>query len=171
VVVAPPARPEVVVAPPAPVVVAPPAPPEVVVAPPAPPATRVVVVQAPPPAAPAPAPRDCGTGPSDAGCQETRDGHYAMERDLWSGYYTTLKATAGDLNRAGIVETMLKENMVTAQQFMALLDLFHSDLVKLDIARDHETHVIDPQRALGYGAKFRGSLSRADYVKIMSGQH
>jgi hypothetical protein len=111
-------------------------------------------------------PRDCGTG-DDPGCQERRDGAFAMTQDVWAGFFANLKATRNELTRRDLVLMMAQSSYLTARQLVQVLELFRNELVQLEVVRGVVAHVIDPQRALEYGARIRNSINRQEYVQIL----
>jgi hypothetical protein len=124
----------------------------------------------PPPRYPPPvAQRDCGTGADDAGCQESRDGYQAMDRDTWAGLYASAQATASDFSRRDLIVSATAASYLTAKQLIQLLDLFRSELLKLELVKAVVGHVIDPRRALAYGPQLRSSFNREQFVRLVSG--
>jgi hypothetical protein len=122
--------------------------------------------------APAPtpmAPRDCGTG-QDPGCSMQRAAHWAMDGETFSGFYQSQKSTSSDLARADMCRSVLGNNWITAKQLGMLLELFNSDLVRLDVAKVAAPHTVNPQHALGLTSKFRSSLLQRDFTALMSQQ-
>ncbi len=127
---------------------------------------------APGPAGPPPpaAARDCGTG-DDPGCTMSRGrGGWAMDRDSFNGFYNSLRATPSDLTKADMCRSVLAANYVTAKQLGMVLELFNSDLTRLDVAKLAAPHTVNPMHALGLSTKFRSSLIAADFTKLMSEQ-
>jgi hypothetical protein len=126
---------------------------------------------APPPSPPPqPTARDCGTGPGDAGCYESRNGQWAMDRDTWAGLQANVSSTPNELSKRDMIAGMLQNAYVTAQQFMWLLDQFSNELTRMELARTVASHVVDPRRALVYGPRFRNSFTREEFVRLMSQQ-
>lgn len=129
--------------------------------PPPPPPPPVVVMPRPRPV------RDCGTG-DDPGCQEQRDGFQAMGADVWTGFYANLRATASDLRKRDLVVTMAGSSYLTARQFVQVLTLFRSELLQIEVTQAVVSHVIDPQRALEFGARMRSGISRQQYIETLT---
>lgn len=126
------------------------------------------------PVPPAPAPvesafRDCGTG-RDPGCTMTRDGKYAMDADVWNGFYQSLKSQPNEITREEMTEKMLKKNYLTAKQMGLLLDLFPNEITRLDVAKFSASHVVNPQHALGFSSKWDNSISAGEYTELISEQ-
>ncbi len=116
-----------------------------------------------------PAFRDCGTG-EDPGCTMKRDGQLAMDAETFRGIMKALKSTSSELTREDMAEKMFKRNYLTAKQFGMVLDLFESELNRLDVAKNAAPHVVNPQHSLGFASKWENSLNGEDYVEIMSAQ-
>ena len=126
------------------------------------------------PVPPAPAPvesafRDCGTG-RDPGCTMTRDGKYAMDAEVWNGFYQSLKSQPNEITREEMTEKMLKKNYLTAKQLGLLLDLFPNEITRLDVAKFSASHVVNPQHALGFSSKWNNSISAGEYTEMISEQ-
>ena len=121
--------------------------------------------QQPPP----PATRDCGTG-EDVGCTMQRGRAWAMDRDSFNGFYATLRSNNSDLSRADMCRSVLDNNWVTAKQLGMILELFNSDLIRLDVAKLAAPHTVNPMHALGLAGKFRSALIGADFTRLMSEQ-
>jgi len=132
-----------------------------------PPQRQVRPSQPPPPSEPLY--RDCGTG-RDPGCTMTRDGKYAMDADIWNGFYQSLKSQKSELTREEMAEKMLKKNYLTAAQLSLVLDLFNSELTKMDVAKFAVPHVVNPQHALGFSSKWKSSISADEYTELISEQ-
>src|SRR5262249_31791536 len=113
-------------------------------------------------------PRDCGTTPEDAGCQEERNGQYAMAREEWLGLFSSLQATMSEISKRNMLASTAASRYFTAQQLMQALDLFRSETTQLEVVRAVAPHLIDPQRALEYGSRMRSSISRERLVKLLS---
>ncbi len=125
-----------------------------------------VVVQ-PPPVVMA---RDCGTGPQDPGCQMVRDGQYPMDRDVFGGVMQAIRGNSSEMMRAQAVQAMLARNYLTALQLMRVLDSFESEMIRVKMAEIAAPHVVNPQHALGYAAKFRSNIMAQGYTQLMSQQ-
>ena len=123
----------------------------------------------PPTSQPTPIARDCGI-PNDAGCQMQRQGQWAMDRDVFGGFFESLKNTNSDLSRADMCKAVFRSNWVTAKQVGLVLELFNSDLTRLDVAKYAAPHTVNPQQALGLASKFGSSLLQTDFTKLMSEQ-
>jgi hypothetical protein len=123
----------------------------------------------PPPAPMESAFRDCGTG-RDPGCTMTRDGKYAMDGDVWNGFYQSLKSQPNEITREEMTEKMLKKNYLTAKQMGLLLDLFNNEITRLDVAKFSASHVVNPQHALGFSSKWNNSISAGEYTEMISEQ-
>lgn len=113
--------------------------------------------------------RDCGTG-QDPGCLMQRDGQPAMDTATWQGYLASLRSNASEVMRLDICRTMFRSNYATALQFGAVLDLFNSEVFKMDAARAAAPRLTDPQRAIGFASKFRSSVFARDYTNLMGNQ-
>jgi hypothetical protein len=124
----------------------------------------------PPPGPMAPPPAlDCGTG-ADPGCGMRRNGIAPMDATTYAGFLSSLRATSNELVRADLIGPVLRTQGLTALQLSAVLDLFSSELTRLDVARACAPRVVNPQHALGFSAKFRNNLLGQDYVQLMSAQ-
>ncbi|HEX8704742.1 MAG TPA: DUF4476 domain-containing protein [Myxococcaceae bacterium] len=132
-----------------------------------PPPQRHVRPSPPPPSEPMY--RDCGTG-RDPGCTMTRNGQYAMDADIWNGFYQALKSQNSELTREEMAEKMLKKNYLTAQQFGLVLDLFKSELTRMDVAKVAAPRVVNPQHAMGFSSKWNSSISAGEYSELISEQ-
>jgi len=132
-----------------------------------PPQRHVRPSQPPPPSEPMY--RDCGTG-RDPGCTMTRDGKYAMDADVWRGFYQSLKSQNNEITREEMTEKMLKKNYLTAAQLGLLLDLFNNEITRLDVAKFAASHVVNPQHALGFSTKWNNSISAGEYTDLISEQ-
>lgn len=124
-----------------------------------------VVVQ-PPPVQIA---RDCGTGP-DIGCGMMRDGRFPMEAATFQGFLRSLQSTSSEMRRGQTAQTMFATNSATAVQFGLVLDLFRSEMLKMQVAQYGAPRVVNPQHALGYADKFSSNLYRASYTQLMAQQ-
>ncbi|HEY1086515.1 MAG TPA: hypothetical protein VGE37_02430, partial [Archangium sp.] len=113
--------------------------------------------------------RDCGTGP-DVGCGVMRDGRLPMDAVTFQGFLRSLQSNRSELGRQQIAQTMLQGNYVTAIQYGMVLDLFQSDLNKLQIAQVGAPRLVNPQHALGYADKFNSNLNRTSYTQLISQQ-
>jgi len=139
-------------------------PPVVVPTPNYPPQPPPGVVIAPPPGY-----RDCGTG-NDPGCTMTRNGQGAMDATTFAGVMTALRSNTNELTRADLCNSLFNANYLTALQFGQVLDLFSNELTRLDVARKASDHLVNPQHAIGFAAKFRNSFNAQDFVQVMTGQ-
>jgi hypothetical protein len=129
------------------------------------PPAPVVVVQQPPPMQN----RDCGTGP-DVGCSMARDGRYPMDAATFQGFMRSLQATTSEMMRGQTVQTMFANNYVTAVQFGLVLDLFQSEMFKLQVAQQGAPRLVNPQHAIGYADKFGSNMYRTSYTQLMAQQ-
>lgn len=116
-----------------------------------------------------PAQRDCGTG-ADPGCDTTRNGLFAMDAGTFHGLMTSLRNTPSEFTREQMVDAVLATKGITAIQLGHVLDLFRSELTKLNVARKAAPRCTNPGDAIGLSVKFRSSLNQAEYVKLMSSQ-
>ncbi|GEM_PF-2815527 len=122
-----------------------------------------------PPPPPVVVVRDCGTG-EDAGCQMQRNGDWAMDRDVFAGVFASLKGQRSDLTRLDMCKSMFARNAMTAKQLGMVLELFNSDLLRLDAAKVAAPRVVNPQHALGLSEKFRSGLLQRDFTDLMAQQ-
>lgn len=128
------------------------------------------VVIAPPPVQQPPVQvRDCGTGP-DVGCSMVRDGRYPMEGATFLGFMRSLQSNTSEMMRAQTVQTMFNTNYATAVQFGLVLDLFQSEMFKMQIAQQGAPRVVNPQHAIGYADKFNSNMFRTQYTQVMAQQ-
>lgn len=125
-----------------------------------------VVVPPPPPMVR----RDCGTGPNDPGCMMIRDGQFAMEAATYQGFLQSLRANRSEMMRGSMANSMLENNYVTAAQFEPMLDLFNSEMMKLDFAQRAAPKLVNPQHAIGFSVKFRSSMMQSGYTQLMAQQ-
>ncbi len=143
---------------------------------PLPPPPPPVMQQPLPPGPPAPPPppgqayRDCGTGPQDPGCSMQRNGRWPMDGRSWAGVVSSLRGTMNEITRQQMLESMLGNQAVTADQLGQVLDLFNNELTRLDVAKFLAPRVTNPMHALQFSNKFRNSLLGQDYVRVMSAQ-
>ncbi len=114
-----------------------------------------------------PAYRDCGTG-QDPGCVMTRDGHYPMDAEAFSGFMQSLRGNPNELSRQEIAEEVLASSHLTAKQLGMVLDAFQNELLKLEVAKAAASRVVDPKNAIGHSSKFRSSIHQSEYVKLMA---
>ena len=129
-------------------------------------------VDEPPPAPPPGRPyygRDCGTG-DDPGCTMRRRLNLPMDAETYLGFIEALRGTDSEITRFDQVKDMLKTNWLTARQLGQVLDLFESEIYRLDVAKLAAPKVVNPKHALGFSTKFESSLYAADYTKVMSAQ-
>ena len=119
-----------------------------------------------PPVTPA---RDCGLG-ADLGCTMTRDGQYPMDAQVFAGVLQSLRGSSTEVMRAQSVQTILQRQCLTAVQLGALLDLFRTEEVRLQVARVAAPRVVNPQHALGLAAKFRTEMYGHAFLTLMSQQ-
>jgi hypothetical protein len=113
------------------------------------------------------APRDCGTGADDPGCQERRDGRAPQDASAWKGMQANLRAERNELSRRDLAVELVGDGLLTAQQFTALLDTIGNELTRLELARSLVPHVVDPQRAIGYGSRFNNSINRREFIEAL----
>lgn len=128
-----------------------------------------VVVQPPPVQQPPLQVRDCGTGP-DVGCSMMRDGRYAMDAATFQGFMRSLQSNSNQMMRGQTVQTMFNTNYVTAVQFGLVLDLFTSEMYRLQVAQQGAPRVVNPQHAIGYADKFSSNMYRTSYTQLMAQQ-
>jgi hypothetical protein len=127
---------------------------------------QVVVPPQPPPVVR----RDCGTGPNDPGCMMMRDGQFAMEAATYLGFMQSLRANRSEMMRGSMASSMLENNFMTAAQFEPILDLFNSEVMKLDFAQRAAPKLVNPQHAIGFSTKFRSSMMQSGYTQLMAQQ-
>ena len=113
--------------------------------------------------------RDCGTGP-DVGCSMARDGRYPMDAATFQGFMRSLQATTSEMMRGQTVQTMFANGYLTAVQFGLVLDLFQSEMYKLQVATNGAPRVVNPQHAIGYADKFSSNMYRTSYTQLMAQQ-
>jgi hypothetical protein len=113
--------------------------------------------------------RDCGTG-EDPGCGVTRGTALAMDRATFQGFLQSLQATPSEMSREQMVYSVLVNNGLTAIQFGMVLDLFRSEMSKMNVTRKAAPRITNPGAALGFSTKFRSSLNQSEYVKIIAAQ-
>jgi hypothetical protein len=113
--------------------------------------------------------RDCGTG-NDPGCGMNRNGQWAMDGQTFQGVMVALRSNQNELTRQNIVNDVLRNNALTALQLGAIMDLFSSELVKLDVAKAAAPRVVNPMHALAFAAKFRNDLLGQDFARVYSSQ-
>jgi hypothetical protein len=113
--------------------------------------------------------RDCGTGP-DVGCGVMRDGRLPMDAVTFQGFMSSLQANRSELGRQQVAQTMLQGNTLTAIQYGLVLDLFQSELSKMQVAQVGAARLVNPQHALGYADKFRSNMNRTGYTQLISQQ-
>lgn len=113
--------------------------------------------------------RDCGTGP-DVGCSMVRDGRSAMDAVTFQGFMRSLQSNTSEMMRGQTVQTMFNTNSVTAVQFGLVLDLFQSEMYKLQVAQQGAPRVVNPQHAIGYADKFGSNMFRTQYTQLMAQQ-
>ncbi len=114
------------------------------------------------------APRDCGTGPDDPGCDLTRRDRSPLDRGGFEGVMTALRAQSNELVRKDTALTILDKNLITARQFGQIIALFNNELTRMDVVRDRASRMVDPQNALGFAATFHNSFTAKDYVEVVS---
>jgi len=119
-----------------------------------------------PPALPAPV--DCGTGADDPGCRESRDGRFPMPGDAFQGLMGALQGTDSELSKRDMIKSASATNDFTARQFTTMLAIFRSEVTEMEVVKALASHVVDPQRALGYASQLRSSLDREMYVKLLT---
>jgi hypothetical protein len=98
--------------------------------------------------------RDCGTG-ADVGCTLMRDGRYPMDGPTFSGFMRSLSGNTSEVMRSQTVGTLFSNNYATAIQFGMILDVFNSEMFKMQAAQQGVSRVVNPQHAIGYADKFR----------------
>jgi hypothetical protein len=113
--------------------------------------------------------RDCGTG-VDPGCELSRDGQVPLDAVAYQGVLTALRGSSGELGRKDLCEAVLRRQTITALQLRGLLELFSSELLRLDVARLAAPRVVDARRALGLAATFRNPSLAAEFARLMEGQ-
>ncbi len=130
----------------------------------------VIAVGGPPPPPPPPLRRDCGTGPNDPGCLMVRDGRFAMDGPTFQGFLASMRANQSEMMRGTMAQSMLQQNYLTAMQLDPMLDLFSSEMIRLDFAQKAAPRVVNPQHAIGLSTKFRSSMMQTGYLQLMSQQ-
>lgn len=113
--------------------------------------------------------RDCGTG-ADVGCGMMRDGMLPMDGPTFLGLLQAMKSTPSEFSRREMMGRTLTNQAVTAVQFGMLLDLFNSEMTKLEIAVAGSLRLVNPQHALGYADKFNSSINKQRYVAALTSQ-
>lgn len=113
--------------------------------------------------------RDCGTGP-DVGCTMMRDGRWAMDAPTFNGFMRSMQGNTSELMRGQTSQTMFANNYVTAVQFGMVLDLFQSEMMKMQVAQNGAPRVVNPQHAIGYADKFGSNMYRTNYTNLMAAQ-
>lgn len=113
--------------------------------------------------------RDCGTG-NDPGCMMTRNGLAPMDGVTFGGLLQALKGINNQFSQADMVKAVLANSAMTALQLKQVLELFSSDMVRLDVAKVCAPRVVNPQHALGLATLFQSSFSAQDYTKLMASQ-
>ncbi|MBM4776684.1 MAG: hypothetical protein GQE15_03185 [Archangiaceae bacterium] len=129
--------------------------------------TPQVVVPPPPPVV---LRRDCGTGPNDPGCLMVRDGRFAMDAATYQGFLSAMRANRSEMMRGSMASSMLEQNSLTAAQLEPMLDLFNSEMMKLDFAMRAAPKLVNPQHAIGFSSKFRSSMNQTAYTQTMAQQ-
>jgi hypothetical protein len=124
----------------------------------------------PRPSAPRRALRDCGTGPEDAGCQESRGGLRAMDGESFAGLMQSLRSTRSEVSKRRMIVAASRSQGLTARQLVQMLELFRSEVTQLQVVRAVAPRIIDPQRALGYASRMRSSVSRERMTRLLSAQ-
>lgn len=122
------------------------------------------------PQPPAVVQRNCGTGPNDPGCMMVRDGQFAMEAATYQGFLASLRANRSEMLRLQMASNMLAANYLTAAQLDPMLDLFASEMMRLDFAQRAAPRVVNPQHAIGLSVKFRSSMMQTGYTQVMAQQ-
>lgn len=120
--------------------------------------------------APPPAARDCGAGPGDPGCLLARGTRLPMDAIEFGGVLSTLRGASGDLNREALATRALERSLLTAAQLGLVMDTFTGDLTRLDVVRKLARNVVNPRHALVHASKFSSSLSREEFVDLLSRQ-
>lgn len=128
-----------------------------------------VVVVPPPVQQPPVQQRDCGTGP-DVGCSMMRDGRWAMDGATFQGFMRSMQSNTSEMMRAGTAQTMFNTNYATAVQFGLVLDLFQSEMYKMQVAQNGAPRLVNPQHAIGYADKFATNMHRTNYTNMIAGQ-
>ena len=64
---------------------------------------------------------------------------------------------------------MFNGNYATAVQFGIVLDLFQSEMTKMQVAQNGAPRVVNPQHAIGYADKFGSNMYRTNYTNMMAG--
>ena len=116
----------------------------------------------------APPARDCGAGPGDPGCLLARGTRLPMDAIEFSGVLSTLRGASGDLNREALATRALDRSLLTAAQLGLVMDTFTGDLTRLDVVRRLARNVVNPRHALVHASKFSSSLSREEFVDLLS---
>ena len=111
--------------------------------------------------------RDCGTG-ADVGCTLMRDGRFPMDGPTFSGFMRSLSGNTSEVMRSQTVGTLFANNYATAIQFGMILDVFNSEMFKMQAAQQGVGRVVNPQHAIGYADKFRSNLYRTQYTQLFA---
>jgi hypothetical protein len=114
--------------------------------------------------------RDCGTGPQDPGCMMVRDGAWAMDAATYQGFLTSLRANRSEVLRLQMSQSMLAQQYLTAAQFSTMMDLFSSEVMRLEFAQRSAPRLVNPQHAIGLSSKFRSGVFQAQYTQLMASQ-
>lgn len=128
-------------------------------------------VQPPPPVVvqPPPVARDCGTG-ADVGCNMMRDGRYPMDGVTFGGFMRSMQGNTSEMMRMQTAQSMFGAHYVSAIQFGLMLDLFSSEMFKLQVAQAGAPRVVNPQHAIGYADKFSSNMNRTAYTQLIASQ-
>jgi hypothetical protein len=115
-----------------------------------------------------PASRDCGTGADDAGCAQALGGALPMPAVDFKTLMGTLEGERSEINRKALLDTLVKDSKLTARQLVAIMGAFRSEIYQLDIARENVERVVDPKAAVRSASMFRSSISKREFIELMS---
>lgn len=138
------------------------------VSPPTTPAPTVAPVVTPVVTLAEPAARDCGAGPDDPGCAQALGGALPMLAVEFKTLMATLEGERSEINRKALLDTLVKDSKLTARQLVAIMGVFKSEIYRLDIARENVERVVDPRSAVRSASMFKSSISKREFVELMS---
>jgi hypothetical protein len=95
-------------------------------------------------------------------------GPRAIAGDDWDALVSTLRATSSEISKRNMLVAAARAHYFTAQQLVQALDLFRSEVTLLQVARAMVPRVLDPNHALGYGARMRSRINRERLVKLLT---
>ena len=91
-----------------------------------------------------------------------------MDASAFDALAATLRTTGSEIDKREVLLATVRRTRIDAAQLMQLLDLFRSEVTKLQVVRGAVARVVDPRDVLAYGPRLRSSASRVELARIIA---